>query len=284
MDKRIILSASGLLLALFGIIQAVRFHSGFWYTYFIVGAWLFFDCYDFRLRGTSILSLLLEKKFKEFFKLFFFFFAFGLLLDLIYGRFLGKFWLYPNFSYPLNYIYPAFIFYTFGAFAIYELYYFLEFFLRKKLSENRKKKKLKEETKKRISDSLIAILFISIIAPIISFAFFSSAFIREIIFAGMVADIFAFDAVVFKRHGQSLLFEMLEGNKKILLLIIMTWIINFLLHEIPNTFAREWVYRNIPLSGAQFAGLPLLIFWGWLFLTVNIVAVVNIFTGTKKQH
>jgi hypothetical protein len=44
---------------------------------------------------------------------------------------------------------------------------------------------------------------------------------------------------------------------------------NALAHELPNTFAWEWRYQNMPFTSVEILGVPVVVLTvGWTYLTI----------------
>jgi hypothetical protein len=45
--------------------------------------------------------------------------------------------------------------------------------------------------------------------------------------------------------------------------------VNAFAHELPNTFAWEWRYQNMPLTSLEILGIPVFVLTvGWTYLTI----------------
>jgi hypothetical protein len=91
----------------------------------------------------------------------------------------------------------------------------------------------------------------------------------------LVASFIAFLllSVISQAHGHMTVIEDLHHHPiKIVLGLLLAIYINAFIQEVPNTYAKEWVYTNYPLSSIHIVGIPLIMLIGWPVLLFVPVA------------
>ena len=127
MKKEDISILIGLLLVIGSIVVSIGFGYYYWYSFFVIGGFMLFGGLNYKSKSKSVYSYILNKKWKSFFIIYFIgVIAFGFILDIIYGRYIGSGWYYPNLTGFNNYIFPIFLYYPFGGLQVYEFFYFIK--------------------------------------------------------------------------------------------------------------------------------------------------------------
>ncbi len=255
----------GFLLTTCSIISSIFFHFYFWYSFYVIGAFIFFGTLNYKLKNKSAFSYFIEKKWKALLILYFFGVLLGLSTDIIYGRNVARLWFYPHLKGFLNFTVPVFIYYPFGGLQIYEIFYYV-----KKLCSNLPNKSLFSFS--RILKKLFIIISISLVPlcfvlPIINLYFNSNKNSSEIMMIISFLAIFTGDGLVYFLKKESLFLDFFQGNFSVIATMFFSWLISAILTEIPNTFSWEWIYYNVPFSKLEIFKINIIILTiGWFFL------------------
>ena len=272
---REIILVLGFLLTTLSIISSVFFHYPYWYSFYVIGAFLFFGSMNHARKSHTVFSYLMERKFRKFLIVYVFGVGMGLFVDVIYGRHIARLWYYPNLSGIWNFAIPIFIYYPFGGLQVYEIFYFIKSFLSKSIS-SKNSFMIPKKIKMYLSILLVLFMILGLILPVINLLWNNNYGANELMVVIMALTIFSGDALVYLFHGNSILFEALEGNKLIIGTMIGAWIITTLLTEVPNTFSWEWIYYNIPFTTSEILKINVVIFtMGWFFLVFAPVRFID---------
>lgn len=238
----------------------------YWYSFYVVGAFMLFGGLNHKLNSKSVYSYILNKKWKRFLIIYVFGVLTGCFVDIVYGRNIANLWHYPHLGRLGNYLFPILLYYPFGGLQVYEVFYLCQSLLSKKLGTGQRYK-LSNKLKNLIMNLLIVFLGFGLIIPILNLIFNSNKFANKLIVSFMILTIFSFDALVYKVNKKSILLDFIQGNKLTIGTMCLSWLISVILTEVPNTFSWEWIYYNVPFVKMQFCKINLLIFtFGWFFL------------------
>jgi len=66
-------------------------------------------------------------------------------------------------------------------------------------------------------------------------------------------------------------------------LIIIVAFTQGLIHEIPNIFAKEWIYQNFPFNNIQIFKIPIMVlFFGWIALIIGTYTIYETILALNK--
>lgn len=266
----------GLVLIIFSILSSIFLGYYFWYSFYIFGAFIFFGSLNYKLKSNTVFKYLIERKFDKFLIVYLLGVLVGLLVDVIYGRNVARLWYYPHLNGAWDLIFPVFIYYPLGGLQVYEIFYFVK----KVLSKFIKSKNLffiSTKTKKIIAFLLAIFMIFGLVLPIINLKFNGNLHANELMVLIMGLTIFSGDALVYLLNKQSILFDLLQGNKLMIGTIIISWLVSAILNEVPNTFSWEWIYYNVPFTKTEIFKINVLIFTvGWFFLVFFPVRMIDL--------
>lgn len=256
----------GLILVVGSIISSVVFGFYFWYSFYVIGAFMFFGSLNYKLGSKSVFSYVLNRKYKPFLLIYTLGLFLALLVDIIYGRNIATLWYYPNLKGIYDFVFPLLFYYPFGGLQVYEIFYFCKTVLAKKLKD-KNIYHLGKKVKTIIIDVLILFFILGLLVPLVNLLFNANRHANEIMVFIMILTVFSTDALVYKINKKSVVLEFIQGNKLIIATLALSWIIAVVLTEVPNVFSWEWIYHNVPFINFEFLKINILIFtFGWFFL------------------
>lgn len=255
----------GAILTFSSIVSSIFFGFYFWYSFYVIGAFIFFGSLNWKNKAKTVFTILCEKKYKKFLIIYLLSLIFIIFVDIIYGRIIADLWHYPYLSKIMSFVIPVFIYYPFGGFQVYEIFYFLKQTLIKKL-EDRSYYRIPQTIKDIFSYLSIIVLIVGVFLPIANFFLNENKGANELIVIFMILATFSADMIVYRLKKNSILFSFLEGNKLIIAIMILGWILPALLTEYPNTYSWEWVY-TMPFTDFEILKINIVVLtFGWLFL------------------
>jgi len=232
----------------------------------------------------TVFPLLREKNgLKNFLIIYLIAILFSFVIDTIYGRTIANLWHYPHSPIHMSLLLPVFVYYPFGGFQIYEIFYFLKNKLSKRFKNN-SYYTIPKIVKSILSYLLIVSLILGGALPILNFFLNENRGANELIVIFMILTAFSSDMIMYKLNKKSILFSLLGGNKLILTTMILSWIISALLTEYPNTCSWEWIY-TMPFTSFEILKINILILtFGWFFLVyVSVRSIDLIFYFLKYR-
>lgn len=256
----------GLIAAIHGIVSAILQQNPYWYSSFTIGSYLFFATLNRAFSGTSSLPGPGGGHFRGFLRTYGAFFVVGFLIDIVYGRFIGKNWVYPHFGLFDEFVHVLVIGYPFAFFSVLETFYLFWHCLSAIIGEPSSQA---ASVHRGVFQATLLIGLAGLIVPLTIPLWSNSGVVNQVVFVCMVLTTFLLDALNALRGRFSLLLEILKGNLAVLLALLFATALAALAHEVPNTYGKEWVYRNVPFTDYQVWGVNVLILtFGWLFLLV----------------
>lgn len=274
---------TGLFTAVYGIHTAVNMGNPYWYTYFVIGSFLFLDQTDLLLNKESNLFLLVRGKWRPFFLTYICYVGFSLLIDLLMGRYLSNMWIYPHFSRSDEIIHVILIGYPFALFSVSALYRNILGVLKKTVFPPDQTLSTKNSSKQTIGKILLIFTIISILIPVINFIFFGNREANKVIVICMILGIFTLSPVTLLFFPRSFLGDLLSYDRRTAVALIATSIASGFIHEVPNTYAWEWQYQNIPFTSLEILGVNIIVLgFGWLYLTILGVSINDLFFQMDK--
>ncbi len=265
----------GLLLTLYGVYTAVVDQSTYWYSYFTVGSFLFFDSLDFQLNGDSNLFRLIKGQPKTVVGTYLFFLVFGgVLIDVVFGRGIGALWTYPNLSGFSEIIHVLLIGYPFALLSVSSMYRTFHALLTRVLRESGDyKTSTRTGWRMRLAKALSIMFVVSLILPIANWLVFDNRYANELLIICSLLGVFSISPFTYLLFQDSWFEQLFRFEKSTLMALFLTFLVASFAHELPNTFAWEWLYQNIPFTSLEIFKINIIILIpAWLFLTILAVA------------
>jgi hypothetical protein len=259
------LGLTGGLLLTYGLYAAIFAGSPYWYSYFVIGLFLFLDRCDAFLNQDSNLNRLCNHNWRTPVYTYLVYLAGALMLDLLIGSYIGKLWVYPHFNLFERFINVILIGYPFAFFSCAAFYRVLVKLLRNfPRSFNQSNTALQP-----LGMIILIITIVSTIFPILYFLLFGNLHIQGIIILCSLIGVFSLSPVSLIMGKKSLLQGILNLDWPVILALLLSIPVNALAHELPNTFAWEWRYQNLPFGFLEILGIPVIVFTvGWTYLTI----------------
>jgi hypothetical protein len=271
----------GLGMGIFGVFRAIYASDPYWYSYFTIGSFLFFDRISALLTSVSTLQEIRNGKWFPIVLIYGIFLLLAVLIDFVYGRFMTHAWVYPHYNLFDEIIHVILIGYPFAFFSTIEMTAVICILLNIIWLKNTKFVNSGKHGGSRIFNFLAKVLFLigvlAVVYPYINYIFRDNRNVQEIMVICMIASTFLFDAIGYLLRAPSILGAIYQGNWAIILGLVLAVLLSASLHEIPNTYAREWVYVNIPFTDAKIFGVNVIVFFpGWLFLTIFPLSIYGL--------
>lgn len=275
-------------LFLFSAGAAVIWRFSYFYSSFVIGLFLFFDACSHLLDKSISFSSNLNRIGKTFWVILFFFIFFT---DLVAGQIIFTVWQYPPYKGFVNWLLLYLIVYPVGGLSLIAMFRFFDLLFSKILPGSFFKVKAAMMLTKRILKIILLFLPLSIAIPM---GIYLSGLVKIIaqnqalysaIFIFLFFEwTFFFDVLILAFGGRPILLDLIEGEKKVFLAILVSGLLGAFLHEVINTFVHEWVYvtKNFPVTSATFLGVPVVVFVAWIPLTIVCVQAYRLGTVLKE--
>lgn len=244
----------GILIFIIANILAFVYHYDRFYSIFLLGLFLILKGIYKRMKDREFLTI------KRFIKIYIAFFILGILGDLILGIWISKLWYYPTYTLA-NYINLYLFIYPLGGIIMVYTFVILEsLFIQKP-----RKRRIAYKNSLAISKIFFIVSLIGLIS-----SFFIKTYQGLFLF-GFIAlnTISLLSYINLKINKNNLLERFLIKSLKYGILIIIVAYTQGLIHEIPNVFAKEWIYQNIPFHTIQIFGIPIIALFGWIILIIG---------------
>lgn len=275
----LVVAAVSLVATFYGISSAILAANYYWYAYFTVGSYVCFGLLNCKLHEETTLPLGTGRRLVVFLKIYGAYFIVGFTIDVVYGRLIGGMWTYPHFSVTEEIIHVLLIGYPFAFFSVVETYLLIRFSVSTLFGTLTPKSSRRPLLMKVVLTIGISSLLIPLAFPV----FNPRRLSNEIMFLSMLGTIFFFDSINSLRGASSLLEDTISGNWVTTISILLTNLVTAFIHEVPNTFANEWVYQNVPFTNYTVWDVNVLILtFGWLFLVVVPLSVRNLVETNQK--
>ncbi len=224
--------------------------------------------YEFTVLGLFlVLHSLIPKKIlskQNYFVLYFLGFFGGLIADFLLGLSITKLWYYSYVSY-LEYVSIYLLVYPVGGIVMIQSFLvFKEWFIKTK-----GKIRVNSGNLGRFSlfFFLLTVLTLAFRAKIMYFGFFFFSLLVLTVF-------FYFNYLSEKTKNKSYVRLVLQNPTQTIAVTLVVAYVQALIHEVPNVFAKQWIYQNFPFNNAMVFGVPVLVFFlGWVALVVIPVSV-----------
>jgi len=191
------------------------------------------------------------------------------------GRYISNMWIYPYYDVQDEIIHVILIGYPFAFFSVSSFYSILKGIFERFFPTAIIKPYYRPYVLVKI---LIFLTLLSIILPIIDFSLFNGVEINKIMVLCLIIGISSVSPIGFYLSEDSFLGQILKVDLRTIGALLLTSFISSFLHEIPNTYAWEWVYQNIPFTSFEVLNVNIIVLTiGWLFLTISAISVNEIF-------
>ena len=252
--------------------------SPYWYTYFVLGLFLLLDRCDAYINHDANLARLFNRNWRTPVYTYLIYLAGALFLDIFIGGYIGNMWVYPHFDLTERFINVIIIGYPLAFFSCAIFYRILS-----------KLFKIFSGTIAQDNDNAplsfrnlgIIILFITIIStcfPIGYCLIFGMKNIQLIIIICSLTGIFSISPLSLILGQKCLLRGILCKDWSTIMALLISIPMNACAHELPNTFAWEWRYQNMPLPSLEILGVPVIVLTiGWTYLTIFGISANELF-------
>lgn len=264
-----IIGLIGCLVLTYGLYSAIIEGSPYWYGFFVSGLFLFLDRCDVLLNHDSNLTRLFNQNWRTPVYTYLVYLAGGLFIDLVFGIYIGNLWVYPHFNAIEKFINVILITYPFLFFNSAVFYRVLAKLLQnftKSLPQIGNKSRL---PLRRLGIIILLFTILSTCFPIIYFFIFGKMHIQDVIVICGLFAIFSLSPIALILRQNSLLERILNQDWSAIMALLFLIPINALINEVPNTFAWQWRYQNMPFASLEILGVPVLVLTlGWAYLTI----------------
>lgn len=270
----------GLVVSIYALYSAILLSSPTWYSFFTVGSFLFFAPVSYWLRKDSFLHSVLRKPSLLGF-LYLAFVGIAVLVEF-YGRNLGNLWGYPYFDQDELILHVYLLGYPFAALSVIPLFEIVEHLICSGISSP---SKLAAPRPHLLLYRLLFAASVLIFLFSLARAYFGGPWAAELNFMAMIAGTLGMDLVRTFVHQRSFFERILSGDYRYAIIVpLASWVAAFL-HEVPNTFASEWIYHNVPFTDRRIFGVNAVVFIaGWLFLTIIPVTIFRLLDNVSGRH
>lgn len=273
--KSMMISVSGivgLFMSTYALYSAIFHSSRTWYSFFTVGSFLLFASVSYRLRKDSFLHSVLRTPLLL--SLLYLAFVGIAVLVEFYGRNLSDLWSYPHFDPGELILHVYLLGYPFAFLSVIPLFEIVEHLISSGISSFPKPAALRPSP---ILHGLLFAVSVLVCLSSLAIASFGGPWTAELNFMAMIAATLALDLVQTFVHQRSFLERVVSGDYRYAIIVpLAAWVAAFL-HEVPNTFAGEWIYHNVPFTGKRVFGVNAVVFFaGWLFLTIIPVTIFRL--------
>lgn len=268
------LVAVGAILSLTSVFLAVRETYSAWYTPFVLGSYVLFGSANIMAHGRSTLSAVYSNP-RIWIRLYLILAVLGFIIDVPIGRLLGDLWIYPHFDVIEQFIHVWLIGYPFALLSAVETYWFFSRLFAKRGTIDLDFKIVEVPGAVRSGIMIIALILL-LVALTMGIAGNPDA-TRRVLFILLIVGTVAVDLLATIMDRPSIFQSAYSRNFRPLSLAALSAPVIGAIHEIPNTFAREWVYQNIPLTDFEILGVNVLVLSiGWFALLLVPLSVIHV--------
>jgi hypothetical protein len=274
-ERSIAVWVSGIIggvVAVVGIARAVLWHDPYWYSYFTIGSFVLFDRISAALTGESTLRHLRTGKWHFVLLLYVAFVLGTLVVDVFYGRMFSQMWHYPHYGLRDEIIHAILIGYPFAFLSVIEMTAILAHLWpgEKAWIPAVPGDPWSSARGRHLVGTPLAIIAAGAGAfPVVNYFFLGNAYVHEVMVICVVPCAFLFDVIALAGGQRSVIGAALSGRYREVMIVAVAVLLSAVLHEIPNTFAWEWVYRNFPFTSLEIFKVHVLVYCpGWLFLVL----------------
>jgi hypothetical protein len=260
---------TGCLFLLYGLYSAIIDGSPYWYSYFVLGLFLFSDSCDALLNHDSNLTRLSNQNWRTPVYTYLVYLAGALILDLLFGSYIGKLWIYPHFNFPARFINLILIGYPFAFFSFAAFYRILNKLLHHFHNTSSPKGNNTTVSLRSLGIIILIVTIISTLFPILYFFMFGKKHIQDVIIICIFPGMFSLSPIALILKQNSLLEHVFHKDWSAIAALLILIPLNAFSHELPNTFAWEWRYQIMPFASLEILGIPVIVLTlGWTYLTI----------------
>jgi hypothetical protein len=266
--NRVALGLIGFFISFYGVYSAIFNANIYWYSYFVIGSFLFFDPLDASVNKDSNITRLLQGHWQTVCYSYLTFILSALVIDLLIARYIADMFLYQHYDIRDFFIHVILIGYPFAFLSCSALYRFLHGLFLRLLPFMPPPDIQTKPYLRPIAGLLLFGTILSVILPLINFIFFKNRFVHELVVICLFIGVFSLSPIKLILGKKCLLGDMLSGDRAAIFALLVAIPINAFAHEIPNTFIWEWRYQDIPFTSMQIMNVHILVLTiGWTCLT-----------------
>lgn len=270
----------GLIISLYGTHSAIFNANMYWYSYFVIGSFLFFDRLDVFVNNDSNITRLLQGRWQTLFYSYLTFFLSALVVDLLIGRYLADMIRYPHYDNLESFIHVILIGYPFAFLSCSALYRFLHGLFHRILVIKPDSDIQAKPYLRSIAGILLLGTIVSVALPLINFIFFHNRGVHELVVICLFIGVFSLSPIKLIFGKRCLLGDLLSGDWAAILALMVSIPANAFAHEIPNTFVWEWQYQHIPFTSMEIMNVHIFVLTiGWTCLTLLGASGNDLFFG-----
>lgn len=280
----------GAVVAIFSGAAAIIFRFAYFYSAFVIGIFLFFDAAAHLVDNSISFTSNLEHVGRTFWIILL---GFIVLTDLIGGQMIFKVWEYPPYHTWVNWLFLYVIIYPVGGLSLIAMYRFFDLVGKKILSGNWWTFSKAEVLSNKILKIIFYLLPLAVIVPVglyfsgLVAAMAANWWLYTALFVFLFFEwTFFFDTLILASGGQTVMADLLSGNKAVIAAIMTVAFLGSFSHEVINTYVHEWVYisAKFPVTTASFLGVPVIVFATWPILTVVCVQAYRFAQVVKEKY
>ncbi len=252
----------GSILFIISLVLAFYYHYNHFYELMLIGLFLIFG---------YLTRNVINKKI--YYKTYIYFLLFAVIGDIIFGINVSRLWYY-NYNNIMEYLLLIAIIYPFGGWVLIQTFFILESTFVKNI-------KLEKIDSYLIKKFVMFLLFLSVI----TFIFRKDVLYGDFIFYSIASiGLYLYlEYKIIKTNKKSFMNSFIKNPKSYLLILILGSFSQAIIQEFPNTFAKQWVYQNIPLINILILRVPILVFLGWVYLTLFSISVYYFVLSRTKS-
>ena len=281
----ILMASTGFAILSYGIFSAVKEANPYWYSHFVIGSFLLFDRLDMLLNNDSNLNRLFSKKWRTPVFTYLTYVACALIIDYILGRFLSNMWVYPHFDRLDEIIHVIIIGYPLGLWSCSAIFRVLNTVFHRLTSCHSSTSLFDQKYTRKLSLVLLLCSILSVLIPIANFALFNNSWVQELMVICVVIGMFSLSPVTPLLNLPSFLGRILNRDWHTIAALLVTIAVAALTNEIPNTYAWEWRYQNVPFTDFEIWDVNILVLTvGWSYLTILGISTNDLFFSVEDQR
>jgi hypothetical protein len=268
----------------YGIYSAMVEANPYWYSYFVVGSFLLFDRLDMLLNDDSNLTRLFSKNWRTPIFTYLTYVALAILIDYLLGRFLSNMWVYPHYDELDEIVHAIIIGYPFGLFSCSAFFRVVNSIFRRFFSSHSRPPLVEQRYARQIATVLLLGSILSVSLPIANFALFNNKWVHELMVFCLLLGMFSMSPVAPLLYLPSFFGRILNRDWPTIASLIVTIPVNAITTEVPNTYAWEWRYQNLPFTSFEILDVNILILTaGWSYFTILGISTNDLFFQWKSK-
>lgn len=275
---------------LLSAVAAILLHFSYFYSTFVIGVFLFFDSLAHLLNRSLAFSSNLERIGRTFWALIV---GFIVATDFVGGQIIFSVWRYPPYASFANWVLLYIIIYPVGGLSVIAMFRFFDTVFASLIPGRLFNFQNAELWTKRILKLIFVfsplvliiplVLYFAGLVPVVSGNWFVYSLLFLFIFFEWT---FFFDCLVMAFGGRPILLDILRGEKKTIMALLVSGLLSAFLHEIVNTYVHEWVYLadKFPVTAATFLGVPIMVFITWVPLTIVCIEAYRLAMVIREKQ